>query len=346
MLVSCQECGKTLKVPDSAAGKRAKCPSCQSLISIPLMEVDVVEPEPEARPRKQPPRRASTSSTPKDDRPARAPRRSETARRRPAPSEYDDYEQEEDPWPDQDAWEDVNPYAAPTRSRPARPGNRGRQDVQGLETVGMGLLIQGWSIAIIILTIAGVILFALLASAAGPGNRGAGGLVTVMGGLGGLVLILASLGVLVGEFFCLATPERTGARGLIITTVICLSIQILINIGVQVAGPDMGPGGVAFLGLISGASGLVHFVTYLLFQRKIASYIRREDLARTAQMILMGMGTCAVLILMVAFLSALIGNAVVGLVSALVILPCGIGAIVFAVMQLFLLFRLGSALRA
>ena len=210
----------------------------------------------------------------------------------------------------------------------------------------MGLLIQGWSIAIIILTIAGVILFALLASAAGPGNRGAGGLVTVMGGLGGLVLILASLGVLVGEFFCLATPERTGARGLIITTVICLSIQILINIGVQVAGPDMGPGGVAFLGLISGASGLVHFVTYLLFQRKIASYIRREDLARTAQMILMGMGTCAVLILMVAFLSALIGNAVVGLVSALVILPCGIGAIVFAVMQLFLLFRLGSALRA
>lgn len=31
----CGQCGQTLKVGDNAAGKRAKCPKCQSVVSIP-----------------------------------------------------------------------------------------------------------------------------------------------------------------------------------------------------------------------------------------------------------------------------------------------------------------------
>lgn len=33
--VKCEECGKTLKAPDSAAGKKAKCPQCGSVVKIP-----------------------------------------------------------------------------------------------------------------------------------------------------------------------------------------------------------------------------------------------------------------------------------------------------------------------
>ena len=36
--VDCSHCGKTLKAKDSAAGKTAKCPSCQELITIPLID--------------------------------------------------------------------------------------------------------------------------------------------------------------------------------------------------------------------------------------------------------------------------------------------------------------------
>ena len=33
--VKCDECGKTLKAPDSAAGKKAKCPQCGAIVKIP-----------------------------------------------------------------------------------------------------------------------------------------------------------------------------------------------------------------------------------------------------------------------------------------------------------------------
>ncbi len=33
--VTCEACGKSLKVPDKLAGKKAKCPKCQEVIRIP-----------------------------------------------------------------------------------------------------------------------------------------------------------------------------------------------------------------------------------------------------------------------------------------------------------------------
>lgn len=33
--VNCQECGRRLKAPDSAAGKRAKCPTCGAVVVVP-----------------------------------------------------------------------------------------------------------------------------------------------------------------------------------------------------------------------------------------------------------------------------------------------------------------------
>jgi hypothetical protein len=40
-------CGKTLRVPDTSAGKRAKCPACGALVAIP---VPAPPPEPEPEP--------------------------------------------------------------------------------------------------------------------------------------------------------------------------------------------------------------------------------------------------------------------------------------------------------
>lgn len=37
-------CGKTLRVPDTSAGKRAKCPACQAVVDIPAPPAP--EPEP------------------------------------------------------------------------------------------------------------------------------------------------------------------------------------------------------------------------------------------------------------------------------------------------------------
>ncbi len=36
MLVQCTQCNKTLKVPDTAAGKRIRCPACSTVVDVPL----------------------------------------------------------------------------------------------------------------------------------------------------------------------------------------------------------------------------------------------------------------------------------------------------------------------
>ena len=43
--VNCGECGKTLKAPDSAAGKKAKCPQCSAVVLIPeqIFDAEVVD---------------------------------------------------------------------------------------------------------------------------------------------------------------------------------------------------------------------------------------------------------------------------------------------------------------
>ncbi len=41
--VNCQECGKSLKAPDSLAGKKAKCPQCGNVVPIPAAVLDAEE---------------------------------------------------------------------------------------------------------------------------------------------------------------------------------------------------------------------------------------------------------------------------------------------------------------
>ncbi len=50
-------CGKTLRVPDTHAGKRAKCPACSAVVTVPepdpvfeVVEVPPLPPEPTAEP--------------------------------------------------------------------------------------------------------------------------------------------------------------------------------------------------------------------------------------------------------------------------------------------------------
>ena len=55
--VTCATCGKTLNAPDSAAGKKGKCPGCGNilLIEAPVEEVQLTEAAPQAAPTPAPP---------------------------------------------------------------------------------------------------------------------------------------------------------------------------------------------------------------------------------------------------------------------------------------------------
>jgi hypothetical protein len=51
-------CGKTLRVPDNSAGKRAKCPACGAVVSVP-------GPEPEFEIVEEPPEQPTAAPAPK-----------------------------------------------------------------------------------------------------------------------------------------------------------------------------------------------------------------------------------------------------------------------------------------
>lgn len=51
--VKCVKCGRTLTAPDGAGGKRAKCPSCGTIQRLPVIEPEVLEPEPVPEPTDQ-----------------------------------------------------------------------------------------------------------------------------------------------------------------------------------------------------------------------------------------------------------------------------------------------------
>jgi hypothetical protein len=62
ILVQCSECAKKLNAPNSAAGKRVRCPGCKNPIDVPDPEEEIVEPDDEVaiQPESKPaPRRPS-----------------------------------------------------------------------------------------------------------------------------------------------------------------------------------------------------------------------------------------------------------------------------------------------
>src|SRR5581483_5741728 len=47
IVITCPSCSTTLKAPDTAAGKKVKCPKCTSAISVPAAEAPALdEPDP------------------------------------------------------------------------------------------------------------------------------------------------------------------------------------------------------------------------------------------------------------------------------------------------------------
>jgi phage FluMu protein Com len=92
--ITCAGCEKKLKVPDTAAGKKIRCPACKSLVEVPDEEVEWAEPDEEVAVTK-----AVPPPLPKQMREADPPSRKKKRRG----DEDDQYEmEEEDEEPDEE----------------------------------------------------------------------------------------------------------------------------------------------------------------------------------------------------------------------------------------------------
>lgn len=192
------------------------------------------------------------------------------------------------------------------------------------------------------------------------GRVGSPGLIILVG-FAAIGMFIAAIVVLVGECICIAIPQRSGAKGLIIAAICCLAAQVVFSV-IQVladqgtsnpfrpspfqSGPSGGQSLLALMGLLTG---LAHLICFELFLKKASEYVRRDDLARSAMTILIGIPSCFVLIFVCSFLAPILARfvaPVLGLVMLAPILAAGIALVVFAVMHVALLFRVGWALRS
>lgn len=413
MLVQCTQCSKTLKVPDTAAGKRIRCPACSAIVDVPqsaskppaASASEAVAQNPAAV---SPPvrkaravsseSRSSTDASPSVSGGSKAassspasretssrgtsssssqsrdsvrsgrgtPARSTSSQRprkqsRPVEQEDDDfgYGSYEDDGAD---YFESNPFAPPKSAAGASSARSGGQDeVSSRRLAGLGLLIQGWATVSIFLSIVFIVVASFIAAAMERGGgAGSQGLLILIG-FAAIGMFVAAIVVLVGECICISIPQRSGAKGLIIAAICCLAAQVVVGIIQTLTDQGtsnpfrpspfrQGPAaGQLLFALIGFVTGLGHLICFELFLKKSSEYMRRDDLARQAMTILIGIPSCTVLIFVCSFLAPLLAlyvAPVMGLVMLAPILAAGIAMIVFAVMHVSLLFRVGWALRS
>ena len=256
----------------------------------------------------------------------------------------------------------ANPFAPPKmRSNSSRGGSTSANEAASRNLAGLGLLIQGWatvSIFLIILFVIGVSFVMRLSSGS---TIGPPPIFLAILGLSGIGMMIAGITVLIGECICLAIPERSGAKAFIIAAISLLSFQVILGITQAVTGANTGAAGFqptpfqtsqsgtqfvfAMLGLLAGIG---HIVCFELFLRKASQYARRDDLAKQAMTVLIGIPSCMGTVFVCSLLGPLLGRFVAPILALILLIPilaATIAVIVFSVMHVALLFKVGRALR-
>lgn len=175
-----------------------------------------------------------------------------------------------------------NPYASPHSD--ASPPAEGLGDIlsaPGLQrtATGLGFVYYGIMIMLVmILVMMGVMVFLL--SAQDP-RQGMATLQSPLFIIAGVGAILGTLLMFIGQVLCLAVPPQSGARGLIVGTVILQVIGFVISLAWGYVGNMP-----AEKGKPGNLLGMIAAILFILFLRKVSKYIERPDLAARAGNIL------------------------------------------------------------
>lgn len=322
MIIQCRQCSKKLKLPEKARGRKVRCPNCEAVLHVATA-----------------PEESGSSTATSETRPGPKKKRRPVAKKRPsraADSEsWDDnfgdlggYQSDDDDllYDNSPAAAD-DPYAPPRTRSTARPRSKGRS-TEGLATVGTGLLIQGWCYAILVLAIPVLVIIMMT-------SRTAATAASIMWGFGMLTTLIGIV-IVVGQFMCLKTPEKTGARGFIVGATACNAVAIVLNIAQRVLGQNRPM--LVVIVIVSFAFQIL----FLLFLRKIAQYIGDDKNTQRATLLLMAIP--ASLALFGIFIAMTLLNIAGGTLALMLMVVAGIVSLVLFVMYVNLLFGLGKQL--
>jgi hypothetical protein len=222
--------------------------------------------------------------------------------------------------------DEFNPYASPATStmHPRAAEWLRSTDDPSLQKVAQGLgLIYNGTVTMIVVIIAGIFLALLMGFAAGGG----GAMMIIV--IAALALLAALIMIIVGTLMCLATPEETGAKGLIVASVALYAVGILLSI----------VGALTRSELAQNAGGLASLggnITFLLFLKQLSQFIGAIQLVERAKLLLILLGVTIGLQL-ISFVVALAGVGAIALLA--------LAVIVIGLVSLFLYLGLLNNLR-
>lgn len=171
----------------------------------------------------------------------------------------------------------------------------------GLEKVRTGITLVYCGLVLILLT--------FLATVPLPeAMRGSSGVALLLTGL----ILAASLMSLAGKVLCLSVPSGSRLAPLIYASIGLEIVSTLVQVGARLS---LVPANVAGAGSLGG---LVAAALFIVFLWKLAAYIRRPDLVRTAAGVLVP-GSVLFLLAVGLFVTAVLGAGVPEVVAVLVI---------------------------
>lgn len=350
MIIQCQECDRKLKLPESAEGKKVRCPSCSAVIPVGGDSAS-----------SQRSRGSSAApSTPRRKKQSRPTKRRPKKRQPTDYDEYDDYDSgggrgyddyDDDGYGDGFGDDYDDPYAAPQTSRGTRSrGSRGRSSsrrksgsADALRTVGLGLLFYGGGLAALIgVSLLGGIGMVVAAAANIPA-------LIALAGLGiGISALLFVLGAIAGQIMCIFTPDKT-AKGFIIGSLACWVFSLGFSF---LSSPRLG-GGMDAFGLLGSLSNIASSILFMLFLRSTARFAGLDKHARTATILLVAVPSTMILAFgTIATVGAMGGGGgaagfrTAGAAMLVIAGLLGIAMLVFFVMFVALLIRMGLDLRS
>ena len=256
----CEHCGYQLKLPASVIGKTGKCPSCG--------QPTIIDPSRKPQtPTNVPQNRQWTPSQPSSQ--AHAP----TPPAPPAP--VSTYAQAQ--WTNPQPSSHVNPYNAPQA-----PGvnltvnvgaNRGGQftkrELSQLDSCANGISMIYWGMNTVAGCLIGYILLTIFAETARPSLDTIRmlGIVAVVLAIG---ILIACLVQIVGHGILMSAPERSGAKGLLITAFVCAIAQPICSFWFNLVAADQiasrnfeGAGGIFIVaGLLSLGLSISAFISH------------------------------------------------------------------------------------